>query len=390
VGLCLLVVGWNAAPSCAFVTNPENFIQHDKMFQIWYENAIWSDVLADPVFYGLSKQGQYLANFFAITHPSQPNYLAAVAGDTEGITGDGPILVDGIELVDLLEAKGISWKIYAEDYPGNCYTGEYSPQGAYVAKHNPFISFKDIIDNPARCAKIVNSDQLAIDVAADNLAQYSWYIPNTLNDGHDTNISYAGMWTQGFLPPLLSNPSFMKGMLVVLTYDEAEYVNGSNGLTNQIYTVLLGGPGVPVTVGLSDYTLYSHYSLLKTSLVNWNLGSLRRYDQIATPFLRYAPLCGDGVATGNEQCDLGNLAGPKAWLSFCCNIETCQFLRVGTSCGRNTAFVGNGCIERNLMCGTDTSCDETFKDAGAQCRLPGGILGTCSGANATCTPVSHH
>jgi len=387
MGKTLLLLVVSVLLFASALSTPENFLQHNKMFQIWYENALVTDVLADPNFYAFSKQGQFLANYFALSHPSQPNYVGAIAGSTLGVITDNPISLHDRNIVDLLEAAGKTWKVYAENYPGNCFLGDNS---SYVAKHNPFISFTNINTNPARCAKIVNAEEFAVDVAAGNIADYTWYIPNVLDDGHDTNISYAGIWTKGFLPPLLANPTFMEGMLIVLTYDEAEFINGSNGITNQIYTVLLGGPGVPVTVGLSDYTPYSHYSLLRTSEVNWNLGSLRKYDRIATPFLRFEQQCGDAVATGTEQCDPGYLSGSaNAWLAYCCVQSTCQFAALNTSCGRNSDYTRGGCSLANLECGSDMRCDEVIFPLGQACTLPGGRAGQCTGANSTCYPVGN-
>ena len=37
--------------------------------------------------------------------------------------------------------------------------------GSYYRKHNPLVSFNNVRNNPARCAKIVNSAQLDKDLA---------------------------------------------------------------------------------------------------------------------------------------------------------------------------------------------------------------------------------
>jgi len=70
-----------------------------------------------------------------ITHPSEPNYVASVSGDTQGVTDDSFNAIDSSvkTVVDLLEAKGISWGEYQEDMPSTGYTGMQS--GEYVRKH---------------------------------------------------------------------------------------------------------------------------------------------------------------------------------------------------------------------------------------------------------------
>lgn len=89
----------------------------------------------------LATQGILLTNYLAITHPSQPNYVAAVGGSTHGITGDGfsRIAATSKTIVDLLEAKGVSWGVYGEDSPYSGFEGNWVNQktGAndYVRKH---------------------------------------------------------------------------------------------------------------------------------------------------------------------------------------------------------------------------------------------------------------
>ena len=43
---------------------------------------------SSPVFQSLSKEGILLESFYAVTHPSEPNYVAAVGGDFFGAADD--------------------------------------------------------------------------------------------------------------------------------------------------------------------------------------------------------------------------------------------------------------------------------------------------------------
>ena len=80
----------------------------------------------------------------AVAHPSQPNYVASVGGSTHGITSDSFSRIgSSVEtIVDLLEAKGVSWSEYQEDSPYSGFEGNYVNQktGAndYVRKHKYF------------------------------------------------------------------------------------------------------------------------------------------------------------------------------------------------------------------------------------------------------------
>jgi hypothetical protein len=88
-----------------------------------------------------ASQGITLTNYLAIRHPSQPNYVAAVGGSTHGFTDDSFQRIDSSSqtIVDLLEAKGISWSEYQQDSPYSGFEGNYVNQqsGAndYVRKH---------------------------------------------------------------------------------------------------------------------------------------------------------------------------------------------------------------------------------------------------------------
>jgi len=98
-------------------------------------------LISSANFAWIATQGILLTNYFAITHPSQPNYVAAVGGSTHGITSDSFSRVSSSikTIVELLEAKGVSWSEYQEDSPYSGFEGNYVNQktGAndYVRKH---------------------------------------------------------------------------------------------------------------------------------------------------------------------------------------------------------------------------------------------------------------
>lgn len=89
----------------------------------------------------LATLGITLSNYVAITHPSQPNYVAAVGGSTHGVRNDGfyRISASSKTIVDLLEARGVSWGVYGEDAPYSGFQANYVNQkngkNDYVRKH---------------------------------------------------------------------------------------------------------------------------------------------------------------------------------------------------------------------------------------------------------------
>lgn len=242
-----------------------------KVMMIVFENTDFQAAMSQPNFSRIAHQGGNLTGIFAETHPSQPNYIAMTGGDTYGVRDDANITIDARNIVDLLESKGKSWKVYAEDLPSVCFLGASS--SGYARKHVPFISFKNIQTNAARCAHIVPATQLQSDIAAGQIPDYSYYVPNIRNDGHDTGVAYADTWLGQTFGPIMGSSTFANNVTLILTFDE-----GSRTGNNQIYTSFWGKG---VRAGAVDASRYDHYSLLKTIETGMGLGDLGKKDASA-------------------------------------------------------------------------------------------------------------
>ncbi|CZT43944.1 related to acid phosphatase Pho610 [Rhynchosporium secalis] len=259
----------------------------DRFITIWLENQDFSKVSENTDIVDLHKEGVSLTNYYGLTHPSQPNYIASICGDYFGLNHDELIKIPSnvTTVVDLFEARNIEWKGYFESIPGPGYMGEWGTDKAdggwdYVRKHNPFVSFDRIRQNGTRLAQLQSFKSFQRDVAANKLPQYAHLSPNMLNDGHNTSLSFATTWTKSFLTPLLANPKFMENTLILLTYDESE----TYSKPNKIVSLLLGGAVPQKLKGTSDDTVYSHYSILSTLENNFELPTLGRYDAGANVF----------------------------------------------------------------------------------------------------------
>ncbi len=71
-------------------------------------NAPWINFAAAN--YGVAR------SYFGVTHPSQPNYIAATSGSTNGVVNDNDITIDVSNIVDQLEAHGKTWKGYMQSW----------------------------------------------------------------------------------------------------------------------------------------------------------------------------------------------------------------------------------------------------------------------------------
>ncbi|KAF7882568.1 uncharacterized protein EAF02_005931 [Botrytis sinoallii] len=231
----------------------------DRFFTIWLENQDDSKVEANADILNLTKQGILLENYYGLTHPSQPNYIASVGGDFFGLNHDEFVRIphNVTTVVDLFEDAGITWK-------------------------GPFVSYDSINTNGTRLQNLLSLDDFSTTVKSDpsSLPQYAHISPDMLNDGHNTSLAYAANWTRSFLTPLLQNEAFMNNTLILLTYDESE----TYSKPNRIYSVLLGGAVPADKKGTVDTTIYSHYSILSTLENNWGLPNLGRYDVGANVF----------------------------------------------------------------------------------------------------------
>ena len=249
----------------------------ERVMIVVLENTTFEEATHQPFLGRLAREGALLSNFHAVAHPSQPNYVALTAGTLNGVDSNDPVSLAVRHIGDLVEAKGLSWKAYAEDYPGDCYLKEES--GDYARKHLPFLSFQNIQNDPQRCRdRVVNATELAQDIASGRLPNYSMYVPNQKNDGHDTDIAFADRWLAHRFGPLLRNPRFTDKLLFVVTFDEADKDDG----TNHIYTSLWGQNVRP---GSTSAAHYDHYSLLRTVEDMLGLGRLGRGDATAAPIV---------------------------------------------------------------------------------------------------------
>ena len=211
----------------------------------------------------LIKQGTLLSNYSAVTHPSLPNYLAILGGDTFGITSDcQTCFISANNLVDQLENYHKTWKAYMESMPANCFLGSTN---LYAQKHNPFIYFNDIRENKNRCNNVVPLDNLKTDLSAEKTTpDFIWITPNICNDMHDCSTLQGDKWLSKEVPLILNSPAFTtRKSLLIITWDEAE---GSD--SNKVPTIIMG---TGIKHGLTAGSPYNHYSLLHTIEKLWGM-----------------------------------------------------------------------------------------------------------------------
>ncbi len=248
--------------------------QFAHIFTIILENKGYNNLLEGneaPYFQSLAQKYGLAENYYGIQHPSLPNYLAMIAGDTFGIsTNCTNCVIDAPNIVDQLETAGISWKAYMESMPRPCFIGDKG--SLYQQKHNPFIYFNNIRANPARCNRIVPFTEFSADLQANTLPSYIWITPNMCNDMHDCSIKTGDAWLRTWVAQIIASPAWQDRGVLFITFDEGgagdnsgccQYAQGGH-----LATLVISPLGKP---GYRSHTFYSHYSLLRTIEDSWGL-----------------------------------------------------------------------------------------------------------------------
>jgi phosphatidylinositol-3-phosphatase len=227
------------------------------------ENKEYGEVIgssAAPYINRLARRYALATNFYGVTHPSLPNYLALTGGATFGISSDCTSChVSGKNLVDEFESAGISWKAYMEGIPTRCYKG--ASAGAYAKKHDPFVYYDTVANNRRRCAKVVPVPELARDLRSGRLPKFAWISPNLCHDMHDCSVNKGDRYLSRLVPSLLHKLG-PHGVLF-LTWDEGSSDRGCcKGAAGGHIPTIAAGPDV--RAGARSNVPYDHYSTLRT------------------------------------------------------------------------------------------------------------------------------
>lgn len=245
----------------------------DHIVIIPFENKEFDSVIGSmdaPYMNQLAEEYTLLTEYYAITHPSLPNYVALIGGDTYGYAETCKNCpVDAVNLADLIEQSGRTWKSYQESMLLHCWVSD--PTDQYVSKHNPFMYYASILNDKERCREhVVDLDDLYED---DTLPNFIFITPNMCNIGHDCTLTEADAWLKDFLPPLERKlQAESEDYIIVITFDEGETDASCCGLPEpaggRVATILISPR---VKRGFEDATPYTAYSLLRTISEAWGL-----------------------------------------------------------------------------------------------------------------------
>jgi len=264
----------------------------DHVFLIMMENTDYGQLIGDskdaPYMNSLASRGAVLANYQAIYHPSDENYLAIAGGDAfvrRGVYFPN-IQVAARNLGDLLEAAGKTWRTYEEGMGTPCntttrYDKNYEPDDA------PFILFRDIQRNPARCrAHLVDLHEWPRDLKhVATTPVFAWLAADDYDDGEipgngsPQSLQVQDAWLRATLEPLFDSPAWREQRsLLILTWDESDTT-----ANNHIPTIVLGSRQT-VKSGYLSGIRYDHYSTARTIEAALGLPAMTSNDAYARAF----------------------------------------------------------------------------------------------------------
>jgi phosphatidylinositol-3-phosphatase len=241
------------------------------VFVILFENTNWASITPSVAPYirtTVVPMGAHATQYFnpPRNHPSEPNYIWLEAGHHLGLTTNNDASAANStatehHLVRYLRNAGISWRTYQEDIDGTICPLTSDVSGRYVAKHNPFVFFRDLTDNnsPNSSYCIAHNrpfTELATDLGKNSIARYNFITPNLCNDMHDCGIKAGDTWLSHNLPVILNSQAYQNNGAVFITWDEG--ANGSDGPIGMIVV----SPLAKVNYANSIY--YTHSSTLRT------------------------------------------------------------------------------------------------------------------------------
>ena len=202
-----------------------------KLLVVVEENHSLTQMRSEmPYTFALAKRFGYATRYYALTHPSLPNYLAIASGQTHGVTDDEPPsahALPGQTVFGQALAAGKTAAVYAEGMTGTCAT---ESQGRYAARHNPWAYF---VDERAGCdAHDVPMTTFRDDVQQGRLPDVGMVVPDTCNDAHDCDLSVADDWVRNLMSRVFDGPDWKSGHLaVVVTADEDDHSEDNKVLT---------------------------------------------------------------------------------------------------------------------------------------------------------------
>jgi phosphatidylinositol-3-phosphatase len=238
-------------------------------FLVVEENHSYSEVIGNsamPYLNGLASKFGLATQYYADAHPSIGNYFMLTTGQIETIDDAFTGTINDDNIVRELVKANKTWRSYAEGLPGVGYLG--GDAYPYFKHHNPFTYFSDVIGT-SQASNVVPFAQFSADLGSGNLPDFSFIVPDALNDAHDGTLAAADQWLQKNIDPLVNSSALQNGGVLVIVFDESELLDIARG-GGHVAMVIVGSQIKP---GVQSSTLFQHESTLRLALSTLGVNS---------------------------------------------------------------------------------------------------------------------
>jgi len=233
------------------------------------ENQSYSTVVGNtsvwPNLNNLISQGALPTNYYANSHPSIGNYFMLTTGQLLTTDDNSTTVYNVDNIARRMLSSNVSFRIYAEGITQGYVGGD---TGLYLIRHNPFAMLSDVADNAQVANQVIwPFSQFAVDLAAGNLPEFSYIVPDVNDDAHNGTAQQADSWLQAnVVAPLAGNAAFQGGGdgILIVDFDEAATSDTSYGGGH--VSPVLWGPLVQPGYQQTSATIYQHQSMLRTMM----------------------------------------------------------------------------------------------------------------------------
>src|ERR1700733_7153036 len=171
--------------------------QLDHVFLIYLENKGVDNIVGSPnapYINSLIDNNPHDTNYFALGHPSDPNYIRPLGGSDFGIdynpTGNA---IDANSLMQEMDQANISWAGYAQSMPT---PGDLVSSGDYSVDELPFAQFNYVFDNTPTYLQehLLPLTQLSTDLQnPSSFPEFTWIAADEDHNGEGPIDSLQGI-----------------------------------------------------------------------------------------------------------------------------------------------------------------------------------------------------
>jgi hypothetical protein len=296
--------GWQAL-CCALVAGVASTVlgdlpSYDHVVIVIEENHSLNQVIGSanaPYINSLATNGSSFTNMFAITHPSQPNYLHFFSGASQGVTGDGvpgtfPFGAGTSNLGGALLNAGKTFTGYSETMPDVGFNGgSFGGGSGYMRKHNPWVNWQSDTPTGFQLPATTNQPFTAFPTDYSTLPNLSIVVPNEANDMHDGTVAQGDTWLQNNLSAYATWAKANNSLLIV-TFDEDESAS-----RNRIPTVFYGA-NVVTGQNTATWTLHNLLRTIEDTYGTTHSGAAANVKPIIGSFATDMPIVIRGFQKG--------------------------------------------------------------------------------------------